>query len=232
MKILIIDQCSKEKDFGEEVTPLDAAAIDNTDLQNLRERSQTPSMEAVKLYAGRQQQFIDDAVSELRDAGDVVDRYFVSAGFGCVEEHESLPPYNVTFAESSRSEVRDRGEKLGIETDLCELVNGEYDVIFFALGRNYYQSFNLSKVLEVVPDETWVVCFNQPSVSDSFSRTVSLSAGNEEAKQHGTIAIALKGKYLQYFARNRSNGRQISSTEDISLMCKSDPDQRKIDDFD
>lgn len=231
MNILIIDQCSKKKNVREGVTPLDAETIDNNDLQDLRERSQAAFIEAEKLYAGRQQQFISDAVNELRAAGDRVDRYFISAGFGCVEETEPIPPYNVTFTDYTKTETRERGEKLAIEADLRELVGDEYDVIFFSLGTDYCESFDLSAVLADIPEETWVVCFNQDSVADSFTNTLSLSAGNDEADVNGTIALALKGKYLQYFARHRSGGQQISSAEDIEMMCTTDPARSKIEDF-
>ena len=219
MNILVIDQCSKAKEYREGSPSYDADEIDDHGLEALRNRSQTPSIAARKLYAGRQQQYINDAVDRLRASGDSVDRYFISAGFGLVEENEPLPPYDVTFADMSKSEIRDRAGKLGIQNDLLELVSGAYDIVFFALGSDYYASFDLPAVLGDVPGDTWAVCFNHTEVTDSFENAVSLPARTEQAKEQGTIVVALKGRYLQNFADHRGNGKEVTSAADIERYC-------------
>lgn len=219
MRILIIDQCSKAKDYREESQSFNAVEIDDHGLDDLRDRPGTSSKAARKLYAGRQQEYISDAVAKLRSAGDSVDRYFISAGFGLVAETEKLPPYDVTFADYSKSEIEERAEKLGIQDDLLAVIDDSYDIIFFALGSDYYRSFDLPTVLKSVPSETWAVCFNHESVTDSFENVVSLPARTEEAKEQETIVVALKGRYLQNFASHHSNGKQVTSAEDIESFC-------------
>lgn len=219
MKILIIDQCSKAKNYAEDFTPIDEETLESTSLTDLQEQSRPPAIEARKMYGGRQQRYIGQAVASLRSSGDEVDRYFISAGFGLVEETERLPPYDVTFAEKSKGEVKSRGEQLGIECQLIEIIGGEYDLIFFALGADYYASFNLSNVLQRVSKDTWAVCFNHESMTDPFDNVVSLPARIEQAKEQETIVVALKGRYLRNFAEYRSRGRQISSRDDIVMYC-------------
>ena len=219
MKILVIDQCSKAKDYAEDFTPIDEETIDNTSLSDLKEQTETHALEARKLYAGRQQRFIDEAVASLRSSGDEVDRYFISAGFGLIEETERLPPYDVTFAEKSKQEIGRREEQLGIENQLSELIDEEYDLVYFALGADYFASFDLSTVLDELSKDTWAVCFNHKSITESFENVVSLPARVEQAKEQETIVVALKGRYLRNFAEHRSHGREISGPDDIEMYC-------------
>jgi hypothetical protein len=219
MKILVIDQCSKAKDHAKDFTPIDEETIKNTTLSNLQEQTETHAIEARKLYAGRQQRFVDEAVVSLRSTGDEVDRYFISAGFGLIEETGRLPPYNVTFAVKSEKEIKQRGKELGIESQLIELIDEEYDLVYFALGADYYASFDLSNVLDELPKETWAVCFNHESISETFENVVSLPARVEQAKEQETIVVALKGRYLRNFAEHRSRGKQISGPGDIEMYC-------------
>lgn len=219
MKVLVIDQCSKAKEHRDGSPSFGASDIDEHGLDELRDRRGTESKAARKLYAGRQQEYISDAVDRLRAAGDSVDRYFISAGFGLVEETEELPPYDVTFAGRLKTEIEERADKLSIQDELLKLVTSDYDIIFLALGGDYYASFDLRTLLEAVSSETWVVCFNHESVTDSFENVVSLPARTEEAKEQETIVVALKGRYLQNFASHRSNGKQVTSTEDIETFC-------------
>lgn len=219
MKVLVIDQCSKAKEHRDESQSFDAAEIDEYGLDELRDRWGTESKAARKLYAGRQQEYISDAVDTLRSAGDSVDRYFISAGFGLVEETEELPPYDVTFADRSETLIEELADKLSIQEELLDLVTGDYDIIFLALGSDYYASFDLRRVFEAVSSETFVVCFNHEPVTDLFENVVSLPARTEDAKEQETTVVALKGRYLQNFASHRSNGKQVTSTGDINSFC-------------
>jgi hypothetical protein len=219
MKILIIDQCSSAKAYRDDFSPLGAETIDDHELDTLQDRPQTPAIEARKLYDGRQQRYINEAVDELRAAGDTVDRYFISAGFGLVEETERLPPYDVTFAEYSNAEINERAHTLGIENDLLSAITEDYEIIFFALGSDYHASFDLRTVLGSIPAETWAVCFNHESVTADFENALSLPARTDDAKEQGTIVVALKGRYLQQFASHRSQGKQVTSTGDIETYC-------------
>ena len=219
MNILVIDQCSKEKDYANTIEPYNAETIDESPREELLERNSTPGKKACNLYAGRQQSYVTEAVDKLRRSGDTVDRYFISAGFGLVAEDDFLPPYNVTFADHTLEEIEHRASKLDIQSDIVDLLSGDYDLVFFALGSDYYRSMNLSAILEETPSDTWVVCFNCQSDIEDFDNAISIPARTEQAKDHGTIVVALKGKYLQNFAEHRSHGRQVSGTEDIEVYC-------------
>jgi len=233
MRILIIDQCSKGKDFPDQAPSFDATDIDKSGIEELRERQRVPTKKARDAYTGRQQKYISEAVDRLRAVGDEVDRYFISAGFGLIEESQTLPPYDVTFADYSAAEIRERAEQLFIESDIMDLLDNRYDIVFFALGSDYYSSFELEKILENGPDETWYVCFNHESTTENFANVVSLPARTEEAKEHETIVVALKGRYLQHFAGHRSQGKEVVTAEDIFQFCTTEPTtQTGLDQYD
>ena len=221
MRILIVDQCSNMKDIPEAVTPLDESTIDAQSLEDLRSQKDMLTRRARKLYTGRQQQYISAAVERLRSAGDHVDRVFISAGFGVVDENEQLPPYDVSLTGRSEEAVRARAQNLSIETDLENRLATAppYDLVFFALGRDYYSTFDLNAVVTVIPDDTMVVLFNHPDTAKQYPNVVSVPARTEQAKEQGTITVALKGRYLQHFADHRSHGANVEESEDVLQYC-------------
>jgi hypothetical protein len=224
MRILIIDQCSGDKSVPEWFDPYTVSELDEHSREELIGRDQVPTLPARKLYQGRQQRYISQAIKRLRAAGDTVDRVFISAGFGVVDGETQLPPYNVTFTDLSDSEIQDRASELGIQNAILDAVDSSpaYDLIFFALGGDYYEGLDLEAVLESIPESGYVVLFNQGAVAEAHGRTVSIPARTAEADEHGTITVALKGRYLQNFADHREHEATIETIQDIVTYCTTD----------
>lgn len=227
MRILVIDQCSGSKDSPDWFEKYAAEEIDSHSREELLNevRDRVPGLRAEKLYTGRQQQFITEACERLRKAGDDVDRLFISAGFGLVDESTELPPYEVTFNDYSRAEIHQRGETLSIGTDIqTNLTGGQpYDIVFFALGQSYLESFDLEEVLLSLPEETTAVLFNQETLAEKREHVHSLPARTAEAKQFGTIVVAVKGQYLQHFAAHRERGTEPETGHEIVECCEAPP---------
>lgn len=224
MHILIVDQCSGSKDYPETSAVYTADEIDKHGLEDLRSREESATKKARSLYAGRQQRYVDEAVDSLRSAGHEVDRYFVSAGFGLVGEKEQLPPYEVTFGEMSSEQIETRSECLRLDEDIQKAVTStpQFDIVFFALGSDYYQAIDLESILSVIDEETITVVFNREELADEFEQVISIPARTDDAKKHGTIVVALKGVYLQNFADHLSNGKEIDSYSDVEKYCKTE----------
>ncbi|TKX68859.1 hypothetical protein [Halorubrum sp. SP9] len=225
MKILIIDQCSGSKNYPDESPVFDAKEIDAQPREELLNQEGVARLRARNLYKGRQQKYISAAVGALREAGHEVDRYFISAGFGLVEENEDLPPYEVTFNEMSNEELLDRRANLGIPQSVQELLAVEkpYDIVFFALGSKYYLSMDIEKTISEIPSGTWGVLFNQAEVVNGRKDLISIPATTDEAKENGSIVVALKGTYLKNFASHLSAGNTIEKISDIEDSCTSEP---------
>lgn len=221
MRILIVDQCSGSKRDPDWFDAFDAETIDANSLAELRARKQTPIYPAHDLYTGRQQQYINEAVDRLREAGDTVDRYYISAGFGFIGESIELPPYEVTFRNYDTAGIQERSKNLEIETDLLDRIDTEsaYDLVFLALGSDYYEALDLSRVLNAIPESTMVVVFNREGDTEQRQNVVSIPARTDEAKEQGSTVVALKGHYLKQFAASRTNGRTVESPSELVEYC-------------
>jgi len=221
MRILIVDQCSSAKKTSERNESLHKEIIDTTPLEELINREGVESYRAEELYQGRQQQRITEATKLLDQAGDDVDRVFISAGFGLVDESEELPVYNVTFNDFEAAEIDERADQLDIQADLHRLISGDkYDIIFFALGSDYYRSANLNELLPDVPETTSVVVFNREDLDEEYDNVLSIPARTSQAKAHGTIVVALKGEYIRNFASHRAAGDSIDDMDNIKRFCE------------
>ena len=220
MKILIIDQCSKSKSHAETdpVFNLDDIAAHSRD--ELLGKHGVPAQPARKLYTGRQQRYINDAVDALRSDGHAVDRYFISAGFGVIDEDTALPPYSVTFADMADEDVEARAQELGLSEAVHGLVTDQaYDVVFFALGRDYMLGLDMETILGFLSAESLAVLFNQEGLEERFENMVSIPARTEQAREQGAIVVALKGVYLQHFADHLGQGASITDPDDVRRYC-------------
>lgn len=236
MHLLIIDQCSNQKSFPSGSPVFDIDAVDNHSIDELVAKDDAVALPARRLYDGRQQKYVGEAVDSLRSDGHTVDRYFISAGFGLVEEDEAIPPYEVTFNGMSAGEKQARSESLGISADVEQVVDSStYDMVFFTLGSDYYQVLDLSKILSSLSSETIGVLFNQEELGEEYENVVSVPARNSEAKEQGTIVVALKGVYLKNFAAQFSDASEAScpdSPEAVYDACmKKSTEQKDLSEF-
>lgn len=225
VRILIIDQCSGSKDVPGSASTFNAAEIDEHGREGLLARNGVPAIPARRLYSGRQQAYIGSAVDRLRAAGDSVDRLFISAGFGLVDEETRLPPYEVTFNKMNGDAIDEQAAGLGIPSDVREAIRTAppYDVVILALGSDYYRACDLEAALDALPDETIGVVFNQEDLAAGRENVVAIPARTTNAKEQGTIVVALKGRYLQNFARYRTEGATVNKPDDIVEYCTTEP---------
>ena len=223
MKILIIDQCSGSKQYPESSPVLTKTEVDSTARIKAIEEDGVAGVKARQLYAGRQQSFIDEATARLRNDDVEVDRYFISAGYGLVEESTRLPPYEVTFNDLSTSEIRERGSALGIQRDVLEVLDSNYDLVFLPLGKEYYEVLDLPAIYEHAGQEAPVVVFNREEDEETFENVVSVLARTAQAKEFGVIVVALKGKLIKNCADHLAEGSSIRTTDEIRDACLTDP---------
>lgn len=233
MRILIVDQCCSAKKTTQRTESVPKETIDSVSREELIQQDGVESYRAAELYQGRQQSRIKEAVQTLESADDEVQRVFVSAGFGVVEASESLPSYDITFANMGVEEIRDRATQLEIYTDLREyLRQTAYDILYFALGTDYYRSIQIEELLDDISGDPYVVLFNQEEFENRDQNIISIPARTPQAEQFGTTVIALKGEYLSNFAAHRAQGDAVESYTDIEDYCQSEvSSQSGLDDY-
>jgi hypothetical protein len=202
LDVLVMDQCSGLKDVPENAPVFDAADTLKFSLEELLGRENVPGIAARDLYTGRQQGYVEDAVRTLRREGHSVERYYVSAGFGLVDEEQRLPPYEVTFSSMNVGEIRERSRQLRIQKDVEQVLEeSTYDVVFFTLGNDYYTSIDIDQMVQRIPVDRIGVVFNRELAGEQYENIVSVPARTDDAEEHGTIVVGLKGHYLKNFAR-------------------------------
>ena len=227
MRVLIIDQCSGTKAYDDATPELSAKQIDEESHREKLVETSAYSDVARKLYTGRQQNGIDEAVDGLRASGHEVDRFFVSAGFGLVNENDELPAYDVAF--ETETEARERGIKLQIPSSVSEVLRDhEYDVVFFALGAMYYTAIDLEQSLSEASENTVAVVFNNEALAESRENVLSLVANTTTGRKDriGGGAIGVKAEYLKNFAAHASGGADAITVDSVREMCL--PDSRQL----
>ncbi len=155
LNIFVLGSCSAKKKFKR--LDITCEIIDKLGRERLIEREDLKNMvlPARDMYLGGQHIYTVRAIEILRSIPSVsyVDFYILSAGFGLLEEHTLIPPYECTFGAMSREEIRSRSKKLGIEEKLLQIFEKKtYDVCFFLLGVKYLIA--IEEALKSFPDNT------------------------------------------------------------------------------
>jgi len=224
MRILIIDQCSGTKSYPENHPVVDQECTKQGDVESLLQSLGIEGIRAKDLYAGKQQRRITEAVQTLRRKDHGVERFFISAGFGLINENQRLPPYEATFNLMSRTEITERKEQFRLTQGLKDVIDaGKFNTVFLALGAAYYEAINLDELVNSVPLETAVVLFNQEAVEERYEQTVSVPARTEQGKEFGSTVVGLKGTYLKNFSAALADSQDSVSPEQAAEYCLTDP---------
>ncbi len=235
MRILIIDQCSGTKSHPADYPVVDQEGTKNEDVESLLQNLGIEGIRAKDLYDGKQQRRITEAVHALTTKGHNVERFFISAGFGLVNEDQRLPPYEATFNSMSQAEIAEREERFQLTQRLRELINtGSFDIVFLALGAKYYDTIDLNGLLSSTPVETTVVLFNQEDLEGKYEQAISVPARTEEGKKFGSAVIGLKGTYLKNFSAILAGSKVSVTPDEAAEYCLTDPSansQSGIDNF-
>ncbi|MGY5858098.1 MAG: hypothetical protein RTU63_01915 [Candidatus Thorarchaeota archaeon] len=113
------------------------ASID--DIHTWREKSSHPSTRVRDLYTGNQNRELVKGVDILRKIENTeVTFSIISAGFGLVEEKDTLPTYDCSFSTMKKSQIQDRAELLDIPANFEKLITSGYDLVYLALGKKYF----------------------------------------------------------------------------------------------
>lgn len=219
MRILIVDQCCGTKEYPDAINPVSGEALYTQNKDEILEQQGLDGIEARHLYHGRQQNRIGEAVDRLRAAGHEVDLYYVSAGFGVVEETERLPPYEATFKTMDTDLVAELADLLSLTEDTADLLSENVDLAFFALGDDYYSALDLDRVLDTAPAETTVALLNRSEAAEGRANVVPVPAGQDQAEKQGTTALGLKGTLLKNFAAACGAGDTVPSSSTIVDYC-------------
>ena len=138
MKVLTITTCTAEQ-LHEPSNLLQQRDFATTGLLRMRSRRleefETP---AAQMYRGNGHLHLMNGVTDLRHTfgQGIVDVYIISPGYGLLNEHDPIVPYNYTFEVQGQETIQQRSRRLRIHEKI-ECLLSSYDLVFFLLSAHY-----------------------------------------------------------------------------------------------
>ena len=155
MKICVVGSCGSKKATSHEEQPSCMELGSREEIQYWSTQFADSQRPAREMYTGNQSRELIRGVDLLREIQGVsVKFYVVSAGFGLLQEGDSIPPYDCSFSGMKKSEIIARSEMLSIPRDFIALCSEDFDLMYLALGREY---------LRALGSEWWTHC-NQNTI--------------------------------------------------------------------
>ncbi len=159
MRILVIGSCGKKKLNQSNQAPTcdDIGSI--ADIIKWRKKLGSTSIRARELYIGNQNRELVKGVDLLRRIEKTEIKFSIlSAGFGLVDENDMIPTYDCSFTGMRKSQIQERAEWLKISSDFKELLATGFDLVYLALGKNYFLTLGNDWKNKV---ETMILGFNR-----------------------------------------------------------------------
>ncbi|MEA5536671.1 tRNA-guanine transglycosylase DpdA [Crocosphaera sp. XPORK-15E] len=208
-RILVVTNCTGEKRFkqGNQLTLSDFK--DSSLLMSRSKQLNEFACSAGEMYTGVQHLRLMEGVNLLRQAGGIngnervltVDVAIISAGYGLINEHKMIVPYEVTFNTMKGQEVDEWAHFLGIH-DAFEQLISDYNLIFILLGENYLRALNLP--VKTNSNQTFIFLASWGSsayIKVNLGKTFVFPLSNAEAKYYGYGLVGLKGFLFKQFAQ-------------------------------
>lgn len=203
----MVGSCGKKK-LNQSATSLtceDLASID--DIRVWRKKSSHPTVRVRDIYIGHQNSELVKGVDLLRQIEKTeVKLSIISAGFGLVEEKDSLPTYDCSFSGMKKSQIQERAEWLNIPSDFEKLLASGFDLVYLALGRDYF--LTLGNAWKTKSSTTTIIGFHQDLSEDSMlcipsNHEIVTAFSRNGHKIHGVTGF--KGDMLRVLANYALN---------------------------
>jgi len=197
----VVGSCGKKKLIQSTISPTCKELASLDDIITWRKNSSYPTARVRDLYTGNQNRELVKGIDLLRQIGNTeVNFSIISAGFGLVEEKDTLPAYDCSFSEMKKSQIQERADLLEIPSNFAELLVSDFDLIYLALGKKYFLA--LGKEWKSNSKST-IVGFNQGLSQNTMlcipSAHVIVSAFSRNGhKIHGVTGF--KGDLLRILA--------------------------------
>ena len=138
MRVLVVGSCGKRKLHN---SPRQPGCQDIDHIRGVsywKKELLENCAPARDMYTGPQSIELIKAVDLLRTIANVeVHLSIISAGFGVLQEHDLVPPYDCSFTNMKMVEVKKRSEELELQSSFTSLVNSSFDLVYLALGKQY-----------------------------------------------------------------------------------------------
>ncbi len=144
MKILVITSCTSRKKYktDNQLQPEDFLSSERLAARSAELKSYATS--ATDMYTGQQHQHLKAGLERLRTCYKeaTVDLHIISAGYGLLNECDTIVPYNVTFTDLKTKELIARSNSLQLHERVETLIT-DYHLVLFLLGEKYVRALQL-----------------------------------------------------------------------------------------
>ena len=144
------------------------------------------------LYSGEQHVRLMKGVQAAREQGAKVRVSILSAGYGVVEEGQSIAPYEMPFNTMKKKESQAWATMLDIQKGVREALDAPSDMTLILLGDRYLQACEFASITSL-HSPTWALC-GKGSIK-RFSRAFQLVLLRQShTGQFGAAMTNLKGR--------------------------------------
>ena len=217
-KILVITSCTGEKRSKPDNQLVMSDFQDPKKLKLREKELKAFACTAGELYTGAQHLRLMEGVTLLRQSygKESIDVKILSAGYGLIDEHQKIFPYEVTFNAMKSSEVDSWSSELDVHRAIEETIR-EYDLIFILLGDNYLRSVKFPIVTETKQTLIFLCSHgSKKAIRGIGSKYLLMPLSNDEAKLYSYGLVGLKGFLFKQFAIQASC--QIEIIKDVCEM--------------
>ena len=192
-RLLVVSSCSAIKRYQPPRLPGIDDLADPQRRAKVEERLARYALPAREQYSGRQHRAVVRSVDRLRAAGATVDLVIVSAGYGIVDEHQSIVPYDARFAGLSKTVSLRRARQLGTNAALRTRLPA-YDVALFLLSDAYLSA--IEAPFAAAPLELYLASSH---CTLHGTGVVHIPVGVEAARRLGDASRTAKGTLFSRF---------------------------------
>ncbi|MGE0085289.1 MAG: tRNA-guanine transglycosylase DpdA [Desulfococcaceae bacterium] len=200
MQILILTSCTGEKAHAPEnrLIQEDFQQMGSPYFEKREKELSAFTLPAGEMYTGMQHVLLKKGLDLLRNSCPDIqfDMKIVSAGYGLLDEHTPIVPYEMTFSGMKAKDLRKWSDFLALPAKIPAALSG-YDAVVFLLGKEYLRSLDLSKNSDI-PANCIFICgkCGQRHLPEG-PRVHSLTLDNKDARRLGAPLVSLKGRVME-----------------------------------
>ena len=201
MRVLVVGSCGKRKLHNSPKQPTCQDIRIRHGIGYWRKRFSKDCTPARDMYTGPQNTELVKAVDLLRTISGVdVHLSIISAGFGILQEHEKVPPYDCSFTNMKMRDVIKWSEELGIQSSFTSLIAKDFDLAYLALGKRYVAALGKDTLATIqIPTVVFHEHESEHLIRIPCSAQTVKSFSKQGHKIHGVVGF--KGDLLRVLAR-------------------------------
>lgn len=229
MKVLVITSCTGEKKVEHKrVLTLKDFQKDKEHIKKREKQLEKVLTPARDLYSGQQHVRLMRGIHSAADKSTKnpikVDLKIISAGYGLIPGSRKIAPYEATFNDMGKAELRDWANQLNIPKSFRNVVSKPYDLILVLLGDKYLETCAIDELVKF-GGPTLILCSGtQVKKLPEIKKVKKIALINKEAKRFSCGLIGLKGelaaRVLEHLSKVKTFKTKLfaSSSDVLSLL--------------